>query len=94
MRAIMLLSRLSIVTVVQNEGQNGHTGTTTAGDSQRGNIAVSPVETVRGDSGGDLDVREPQTQRDDGHGRKAGNGSRPGVDACEEAGRKGQVRRG
>lgn len=90
----MLLSSLGIVTLMQDEGQDGHSGTTARGDPQRGNIAVSPVEVDRGDSGGDIDVREPQTQRDDGHSRKAGNGSGPGIDAHEEAGQKGQVKHG
>ena len=90
----MMLSILDIVTLTQDEGQNGHSGTVAAGDSSRRNIAVSPVEIDRGDSGGALDLREPQTQRDDGHGRKAGDGAGPGADAHEEVGQKGQVKRG
>ena len=90
----MLLSSLDNGKVMQDEGQDGHSGAVAAGDSRRGNIAVSPVEVDRGDTGGDLDLREPQTQRDDGHGRKAGDGAGLGVDAHEEAGRKGQVKHG
>ena len=89
----MLISSFYIGTVMQDEGQNGHSGTIATGNPQRGNIAVSPVEIVRGDSGGDIDLREPQTQRDDGHGRKAGNGAGPGIEA-HEADQKGQVKRG
>ena len=89
----MLLSSLDTGTLMQDEGQNGHSGAVTTGDSRCGNIAVSPVEVDRGDSGSDLDLREPQTQRDDGHGRKTGNGSGPGTDAQEETG-KGQVKHG
>ena len=89
----MLLSRLDTGTLAQDEGQNGHSGTIAAGDSPHGDIAVSPVEVDRGDTGGNLDVREPQTQRNDGHSREVGNGSGPGTDA-HEADRKGQVKYG
>ena len=89
----MSLSKLGIVTITQNEGQNGHSRTVAAGDSQRGNIAVSPGEIVRCDPGCDFNFRELQTQRDDGHGRKAGNGFGTGTDAHEETG-KGQVKHG
>ena len=89
----MLLSRLGIVTLMQDEGQDGHSGTVAAGDSRRGDIAVSPVEIDRGDAGGDIDLREPQTQCDDGHGREAGDGSGPGIDAHEETGKR-QVKHG
>lgn len=89
----MLLSMLSIVKLTQDEGQNGHSGAVAAGDSPHGNIAVSLGEAVRGDSGGNIDLREPQTQRDDGHRRKTGDGSMPGTDAHETS-QKGQVKRG
>ena len=91
---MMLLSSLDTATLMQDEGQDGHSGTVAAGNPTRGDIEVSPVEIVRCDSGGDLHLRELQTQRDDGHGREAGDGSGPGIDAYEEASRKGQVKRG
>ena len=90
----MLLSRRDAVRLMQDEGQNGHSGTVAAGDSRRWDIAVSPVEIDRSDSGGAIDLREPQTQRDDGHGREVGDGAGPRVDADEEAGQKGQVNNG
>jgi hypothetical protein len=90
----VLLSKLGIGTLIHNEGQDGHSGTVAAGDSPRGHIALSPVEVVRCDSGGDIHLRELQTQRDDGHSRKTSNGVGLGVDANEETGQKGQVKRG
>ena len=90
----MLLSSLNNGTVMLDEGQYGHSGTTATSDHRRGNIAVSPVEIDRGNTGGDLDLCEPQAQRDDGHGCKTGNGAGLGVDTHEEAGRKGQVKHG
>ena len=89
----MLLSRLGIVTLVRDEGQNGHSGTVAAGDSPRRNIAVSPGQTVGSFSSRDFNLREPQAQRDDEHRREVGNGAGPGIDA-HETGQKGQVKRG
>ncbi len=94
----MSLSRVGVVTLVQDEGQDGHSGTVAAGDSPCGNITVSPGKIVRCDPGSNFNIRKLQTQRDDGHGRKAGNGPGPGIDpdgqaAHEETG-KGQVKHG
>jgi len=90
----MLQSSLGTGTVIYDEGQYRHSGTVAAGDSPCGNIAVSSIEIVWGDSSGDLHLRELQTQRDDGHSGKAGNGSGLGVDAHEEASQKDQVKHG
>jgi hypothetical protein len=88
----MLQSTLGMGTVTYDGDQYRHSGTTATGNSSCGNIEISPGENFRGDSGGDIHLRELQTQRDDGHGRKAGNGVGFGVDAHEEAGQKGQVK--
>ncbi len=90
----MLQSILGTGTVTYDEGQYRHSGTTAAGNSPCGNIEISLGEIVRGDSGGDIHLRELQTQRDDGHGGKTGDGVGLGVDAHKKAGRKGQVKRG
>lgn len=90
----MLLSRMAIAKMFQDEGQNGHSGTIAAGDSPHGNITVSLGETLRRDSGGDIDLREPQAQRNDGYGRETGNGVGPGIDAHQETGQEGQVKHG